>query len=1313
MKLLSKFLLCFLLGAAIMRGALPPPATGGSVHLEIQAGSKSKSVNVSYLPPSGNTAYTSILSAKVTNTVTAVPGHTPIHRVDEFILNEDLVSSTRFIDDYQQFDPNLGDFYPHPGYGVRFRSIKLEQTERTGEINKKDYIFTATFDVFQQSDNSWADGTISWAGTSTTGFKGIFPVTDGIPGALAPACYLEGLTSSSYSGPQGADIFQDFSETLIEGETSVTHNYRYLFAILYYYAGTTIEADGSRLVYEASFQDAVGFGYLQTPVGKLTHVETGGDFTTPLEPAAAYSQLQGLTWTQPAELTSAGGTSAEYLFNPTQASASKLFYQIKFRPDSPRIFWQETFTPTGASTPSDTVWLSYDPQDPQENVTPLYTVDPFATSNSHRFGITPGQYRVVLLDALSSLAVDANTDGRIALLVENQSDAVDPNHPYVHAPNLNHDGGGATSDAEDPGVNGAADLRDFFPVFLDIKQLLEVHPPGAAVHYKLKQGDAALNFVYTNLTRSAAMSYKGGTLATGFGALFDHPAASAPTVPVPEIGFDIFAGSPAFLDAILHYDGGVILVEGKRFSDKPLVLEISDGASTIITEVPLPLSISPLQVVSRDRFLAGSLELPDGLDGVELEFVNTATGENLGSYGELTGGGATKIYSAVTDILSDADLEDGGQPDSQTVWFVRAPSNPNRIEFYTCFNDAGTIEVRVKRDGVRVFTRSHTLVPAEDFAGWINYVDNWVKGVGFEFLGDTETQGLRFSMNSFGSSGPATGLSNLTRACLIPLFNVVTQTEGLEAVVLGAYNGARTGLTDDWESIKLIAGLGLDAGTWGWEQARDEIRLWRDHPIKRASELKQLTDQLCSEYVFRPSQQALANYSSWESFAKYSWETWNSVRDGAPKVFTLTQSIGSRVGAGLLSWGDDFAARMLQGGELVAFQNTPWGTDPILADFAQTNRQASYTFGYVSGYLTEQVAIGAVTAGSAKFAQVITKGGLRFASSLSARTIFEVGGHLQQIKQVLKSATFSALLATQVELGLGKAARTPIDQISKQSVAQVIEDVFSRPGFDRNAFNAKLLIQNIEALPRQRALFETVEEGWMLFHKTARLAQVEAEAVTAKGMANWQKVFENLLPLQPNDLERAEDFFRIFKPETEQGRIWLKETLEALDTKSATQILDEGLKVSSKIKEVYPTLYHYADGNTLLGHATVQPDGKWLLEEFRDGRYVSPLEVSSKSAARDTFQLPVGNATKGRFKCIIRTSDVSEDLRIPRSIRHQDGVDERLAWLEAYTKDNSRLGAGGGPQFVQTKEVLVEVLDLDTGQFIRTQADLEAALAIN
>lgn len=125
-------------------------------------------------------------------------------------------------------------------------------------------------------------------------------------------------------------------------------------------------------------------------------------------------------------------------------------------------------------------------------------------------------------------------------------------------------------------VDGPDDIADFFPAFLDIKQLMNILPPSASIKYKLKQAEGGLNFVYTSLTRATAFDYENAaTATTGYGPNADQAAAVATTRQITAAGVELPA---AFLTRIKDQDQGVILLELRGMTSAPLRLVVEkDG----------------------------------------------------------------------------------------------------------------------------------------------------------------------------------------------------------------------------------------------------------------------------------------------------------------------------------------------------------------------------------------------------------------------------------------------------------------------------------------------------------------------------------------------------------------------------------------------------------------------------------------------------------------------------------------------------------------------------------------------------------------
>jgi hypothetical protein len=137
-------------------------------------------------------------------------------------------------------------------------------------------------------------------------------------------------------------------------------------------------------------------------------------------------------------------------------------------------------------------------------------------------------------------------------------------------------------------IDGLCDLPDFFPLFFDIKTLLEVLPPESH-QYHLKQEGAAVNFAYTDLKPDEAGKF-----------LTDPDTTDALKT---ERTYIVFANgatqlSTEFLNKIKNDGKGVLLVEGGVVSDKPLLLQVfKDGQK--LTEFPFHMNIDGVEKMYR------------------------------------------------------------------------------------------------------------------------------------------------------------------------------------------------------------------------------------------------------------------------------------------------------------------------------------------------------------------------------------------------------------------------------------------------------------------------------------------------------------------------------------------------------------------------------------------------------------------------------------------------------------------------------------------------------------------------------------------
>ena len=136
-------------------------------------------------------------------------------------------------------------------------------------------------------------------------------------------------------------------------------------------------------------------------------------------------------------------------------------------------------------------------------------------------------------------------------------------------------------------VNGRMDLVNFFPLWVDIGDALNIFPEG--VTYRLKQANGAVNIVYTNLSTSTAGAFLTKDSETGYGKNLSKGACEAEAITVSAGGIEL---SQNFLDLIrADSSQGVLLVEGKTGTESPLVFEIvKDGNVVYAKEMPLKLS---------------------------------------------------------------------------------------------------------------------------------------------------------------------------------------------------------------------------------------------------------------------------------------------------------------------------------------------------------------------------------------------------------------------------------------------------------------------------------------------------------------------------------------------------------------------------------------------------------------------------------------------------------------------------------------------------------------------------------------------------
>jgi alpha-tubulin suppressor-like RCC1 family protein len=204
-------------------------------------------------------------------------------------------------------------------------------------------------------------------------------------------------------------------------------------------------------------------------------------------------------------------------------------------------------------------------------------------------------HAVLLVPA--ALVPDYNRDGKIDDQDRGKITAQNPYRFWINDDNDSGDTGGdgipryaddgvGVGNGVNDSVNGTKDLIDFFPVFLDIRQLLRILPPDR-FEYILQNEDHHLNFIYTDLPPAKSSDYL--KTATSFGA-----------AQVNHIGSSGQALADGFLNSVAEGERGVLLFEAGLEVTHPLQLIVTDkGNGQKVAEISLPLSIKSVERMYR------------------------------------------------------------------------------------------------------------------------------------------------------------------------------------------------------------------------------------------------------------------------------------------------------------------------------------------------------------------------------------------------------------------------------------------------------------------------------------------------------------------------------------------------------------------------------------------------------------------------------------------------------------------------------------------------------------------------------------------
>jgi hypothetical protein len=533
-----------------------------------------------------------------------------------------------------------------------------------------------------------------------------------------------------------------------------------------------------------------------------------------------------------------------------------------------------------------------------------------------------------------------------------------------------------------------------------------------------------------------------------------------------------------------------------------------------------------VSTISADRMFGASMHVLPGLEDIQLEITNTATQEDFGTHSQLF----AKAYESYEAILGHGDNFGKNVADPR-VWFIKDElSNVSSIQTYLCCDPTkphGEMKISATLRGVAIGNIKRSLTGNPNFANLLSLAAAVAEGTGLGFpaaIGGTAPDGV-----------PAAGSPHHWAAPLnIPTLILHQFDENTTLLATGIYNGFTTGLKDDADFVILIAGGIVQTDQWLKARAISYLVSWATDPALRLRQLKEAISGFFAEYVCKPASSissTLATPSEWLS------TFWNAQARARVAFNTMqivaAQGLWSIVAEGAADWWEDFSNRMMYEPEALVANANPFPTDPLLSSAIAFQRTAAYTIGYSTGYLTEQVVVGYLTAGGITIGKVFLSGGGRISTKLAARTTATIAASDSWLRAYLQG---NAALANSVERelyrrGIVLYASEPTTSAIKQPAADIIQALLRKPGFDVTLFNQKTLTEALLQGNLRKLTATTAGEN--LFRKrTAQLIHLLGDEADAVTMKNYLQVAEERVVIAHPDGavdEYFEGFFRAFE----------------------------------------------------------------------------------------------------------------------------------------------------------------------------------------
>ncbi|MCF6237714.1 MAG: hypothetical protein L3J79_02695 [Candidatus Marinimicrobia bacterium] len=177
-------------------------------------------------------------------------------------------------------------------------------------------------------------------------------------------------------------------------------------------------------------------------------------------------------------------------------------------------------------------------------------------------------------------------------------------------------------DWDNKNIDGVRDLVDFFPLYLDIHELLQLFDPARYV-YKLSNQDGALNFAYTHL--DYGLEGNVGDYLTDVATARNYGNKQVYTVTQAGVSLT----KDFLLFAQEDEEKGVLLFEGSKKTAEPLVLSIYDGAGKQVFRQSLNISLDGVEQMFRHKNLIQAIGDPDAppLENADVGNSETTGGE--------------------------------------------------------------------------------------------------------------------------------------------------------------------------------------------------------------------------------------------------------------------------------------------------------------------------------------------------------------------------------------------------------------------------------------------------------------------------------------------------------------------------------------------------------------------------------------------------------------------------------------------------------------------------------------------------------------